>query len=143
MNSALTYALYLIVCKELGTETPMPTNQNYWEGYDDVSDSRLIANLTLFASSHSNCANQAFNITNGDYFSWRYMLPRLGPYFGANATSTQKFSKPRPEEGYVQYITLLLWHLILAPSCSLPINSLLSPSPSQILLEDNILTPRS
>lgn len=36
---------HLIVCKELRTEAPMPTNQCYWEGYNDVSDSRLIADL--------------------------------------------------------------------------------------------------
>jgi nucleoside-diphosphate-sugar epimerase len=110
MNSALTYALYLIVCKELSTEAPMPTNQNYWEGYDDVSDSRLIADLTIYASTNKKCANQAFNVTNGDYFCWRYMWPRLASYFGASATSAQKFSKPRPVEGTVQLdVSLAEW----------------------------------
>jgi nucleoside-diphosphate-sugar epimerase len=110
MNSALTYALYLIVCKELGTEAPMPTNQLYFEGYDDVSDSMLIADLTIFSSTNPKCGNEAFNVNNGDYFSWRYMWPRLADYFGAKATSAQVFTKPRPTEGDVQLdINLAEW----------------------------------
>jgi nucleoside-diphosphate-sugar epimerase len=110
MNSALTYALYLIVCKELGTEAPMPTNQLYFEGYDDVSDTMLIADLTIFSSTNPKYGNEAFNVNNGDYFSWRYMWSRLADYFGAKATSAQVFTKPRPTEGDVQLdINLAEW----------------------------------
>ncbi|KAH7355200.1 hypothetical protein BKA65DRAFT_235892 [Rhexocercosporidium sp. MPI-PUGE-AT-0058] len=110
MNSALTYALYLIVCKELGTEAAMPTNQAYFEGYDDVSDSRLIADLSIYASTNSKCSNQAFNVTNGDYFSWRYMWPRLATYFGANASPAQSFKDPRPKDGSTKLeVSLTEW----------------------------------
>ncbi|RDW56535.1 NAD(P)-binding protein-13 [Coleophoma cylindrospora] len=102
MNSALTFALYFMVCKELGTEASMPTNQTYFNGYDAVSDSRLIADLTIYASTNEKCANQAFNINNGDCFSWRYMWPRLACYFGATASSTQVFAKESPVEGTLQ-----------------------------------------
>lgn len=60
MNEALTIAIYLLTCRELGTLAPMPTNQRYWEGTDDVSDAGLIADLTIFASTSKHCANQAF-----------------------------------------------------------------------------------
>lgn len=110
MNSALTYALYFLICKEMGTEAHMPTNQLYWEGYDDLSDSRLIADLTIWASTTPKAGNQAFNATNGDYFSWRYMWPRIAAYFGAHATSEQVFTKPRPSEGELQLdISLAEW----------------------------------
>jgi nucleoside-diphosphate-sugar epimerase len=105
MNSAMTFALYFIICKELGTEAPMPTNQPYWEGYDDVSYASLIADLTIFVSTHPRCGNEAFNVANGDYFTWRYMWPRLAAYFGASASSDQKFTKARPSEGQVQLDT--------------------------------------
>ncbi|KAJ4983887.1 nad dependent epimerase dehydratase family protein [Stagonosporopsis vannaccii] len=110
MNSALTYALYLLVCKELGVEARMPTNQIYWEGYDDLSDSRLIADLTIWASTSQKAANQAFNVTNGDYFTWRYMWPRIANYVGASATPNQVFTKPRPVEGETQLdLSLAEW----------------------------------
>lgn len=92
MNLALTYALYFLVCRELGTEARMPTNQVYWEGTDDLSDSRLIADLTIWASTSENARNQAFNVTNGDYFTWRYMWPRIATHMGASATPEQVFS---------------------------------------------------
>ncbi|KJJ34489.1 hypothetical protein AFLA70_519g000590 [Aspergillus flavus AF70] len=93
MNEALTLALYFLICKELGTEARMPTNWSYWNGVDDISDARLIADLSVFASTQPQCINQAFNISNGDHFSWRYMWPRLADYFGASASSDQSFSK--------------------------------------------------
>ncbi|KAF2821688.1 NAD(P)-binding protein [Ophiobolus disseminans] len=102
MNSALTYALYFLVCKYLGTEAPMPTNQRYWGGYDDLSDTRLVADITIWASTSPNAANEAFNVTNGDFFCWRYMWPRLAGYFGAHASSEQVFKLPTPEEGALQ-----------------------------------------
>ena len=102
MNEALTIALYLLVCRELGVEATMPTNQRYWEGTDDVSDTRLIAQMTIWASTSSNTHNQAFNVTNGDYFCWKYMWPRLASYIGASASSAQKFSNPYPKEGDLQ-----------------------------------------
>jgi len=102
MNSALTFALFFIVSKELGDEAKMPTNQIYWAGYDDVSDARLIADLSIFVSTNPRCGNEAFNVTNGDYFTWKYMWPRLAAYFGAKSTSDQEFTKPAPTIGQPQ-----------------------------------------
>ncbi|KAE8372124.1 hypothetical protein BDV26DRAFT_302213 [Aspergillus bertholletiae] len=93
MNEALTLALYFLVCKKLGVEARMPTNWNYWNGVDDISDARLIADLSIFTSTQPQCVNQSFNVTNGDYFSWRYLWPRLAEYFGASASPDQTFSQ--------------------------------------------------
>ncbi|OQE40371.1 hypothetical protein PENCOP_c006G06720 [Penicillium coprophilum] len=102
LNEALTIAMYFLICRELGTAAPMPTNQRYWEGTEDVSYAPLIADLTIFVSTRKSCANEAFNITNGDYFSWRYMWPRLASSLGANADSQQHFEKAVPKEGEFQ-----------------------------------------
>lgn len=110
MNEALTILLYLMVCRELGSDAKMPTNQRYWEGTDDVSDTRLIASLTIWASTSSNTCNQAFNVTNGDYFCWKYMWPRLAEYVGASASSKQTFNKTYPKEGELQLeLSLAEW----------------------------------
>ena len=102
MNSALTYALYFLICKRMGQEARMPTNQLYWSNTDDCSDAGLIAEFTIWASTNPRCANQAFNLVNGDYFTWRYMWPRLATYLGAETSSKQEFAKPVPTEGDVQ-----------------------------------------
>ena len=102
MNSALTCAMYFMVCKELNIEAKMPTNHIYWAGHDCVSDARLVADLTIFVSTNSSCANEAFNSNNGDYFTWKYMWPRLASYFGASSTSDQVFAEPLPSTGALQ-----------------------------------------
>jgi nucleoside-diphosphate-sugar epimerase len=102
LNEALTIAMYFLICRELGTAAPMPTNQRYWEGTEDVSYAPLIADLTIFVSTRKSCANEAFNVTNGDYFSWRYMWPRLAASLGAKADWQQHFEKAVPREGDLQ-----------------------------------------
>ena len=102
MNSALTYALYFLVCKELGEEARMPTNQLYWSNTEDLSDARLLAEFSVWASTTPACQNQAFNFVNGDHYTPRYMWPKLANYLGAKATSEQEFSKSAPREGQVQ-----------------------------------------
>lgn len=99
MNSALTYALYILTCKKLGQIPQMPTNQIYWEGYDDCSFAPLIADFTIFVSTNPACANQAFNITNGDHFCWKYMWPRLTSYFGVETSSQYQFRKGGMQAG--------------------------------------------
>lgn len=102
LNETLTIAMYFLICRELGTTAPMPTNQRYWEGAEDVSYAPLIADLTIFVSTQKSCANEAFNVNNGDYFSWRYMWPRLAESLGANTESQQVFQKVAPKEGELQ-----------------------------------------
>ena len=102
MNSALTYALYFLVQKELGLDAPMPTNQVYWNGVDDCSDAALIADLTIWATTTPKAANQAFNSVNGDYVQWRYMWPRIAEYLGAYASTDHAFKKPEPKHGDLQ-----------------------------------------
>lgn len=95
MNEALTIAMYFTICSYLGQEAPMPTNAVYWNGTDDTSSAALIADLSVFAATNPRCANEEFNVVNGDVFTWRYMWPRLAAYYGARASpSSQKFTGP-------------------------------------------------
>ncbi|EME46837.1 hypothetical protein DOTSEDRAFT_70713 [Dothistroma septosporum NZE10] len=110
MNSALTCALYFMICRELGEEARMPTNQVYWNGTETNSDAPLLAKFTIWASTTPNCANQAFNFVNGDHFTWRYMWPRLAEYLGAQTSSDQNFDKSMPPQGEVQQeFSLAAW----------------------------------
>lgn len=99
LNVGLTLAAYFLVCRELGTEAPMPTNRRYWAGADDAAYAPLIADLAVFVSTHRGCANEAFNVANGDVFCWRDMWPRIAASLGARADPRQRFERPAPEEG--------------------------------------------
>ena len=99
MNSALTYALYILTCKKLGQDPMMPTNQIYWDGYDDCSYAPMIADMTVFVSTSTACANEAFNVVNGDHFCWKYMWPRITSYFGVDRGSDYQFQKSGLQAG--------------------------------------------
>ena len=111
MNQALTLALYFLICKELGSPAPMPTNQRFWATVDENSYAPLIADLTIYASTKKHCANEAFNMVNGDTFCWRYLWPQLAGYFGVQGCSSdQEFTHPVPTEGQVQQeFDLVTW----------------------------------
>lgn len=98
MNLALTYAIYFLLCRELDLEARMPTNESYWNDTEDQSDSALIAEQTIWASTAPAARNQAFNCVNGDHFRYRYTWPRLAAYFGARASPDQVFEKPHPAQ---------------------------------------------
>ena len=103
MNSALSFALYFLICKKSGTKAPMPTNPSYWEGYDDMAYAPLIADLTIFDSTKPKCANEAFNCTNGDSVCWKYFWPQLATYFGIDpADASSQLSVTEPGDGDVQ-----------------------------------------
>jgi nucleoside-diphosphate-sugar epimerase len=111
MNLALTIALYFLICKELDVEAPMPTNQIFWTGLDDLSYAPIIADLSIFVSIRAECANEAFNVSNGDVFRWKEMWQRLGKYFGAKVSPDPEFKKPFPVVGTVQQeFSLADWH---------------------------------
>ncbi|MCE7068174.1 hypothetical protein [Dyadobacter sp. CY326] len=47
----------------------------------EMTDSSLLAKATVWAATEQACANQAFNINNGDLFRWSGMWPKIARYF--------------------------------------------------------------
>jgi nucleoside-diphosphate-sugar epimerase len=46
-----------------------------------MTDAGLLARATVWAATNPQCANQAFNITNGDLFRWNEMWPKIARFF--------------------------------------------------------------
>jgi nucleoside-diphosphate-sugar epimerase len=46
-----------------------------------MTDASLLARATVWAATDPRCANQAFNINNGDLFRWSELWPRLARFF--------------------------------------------------------------
>jgi nucleoside-diphosphate-sugar epimerase len=85
MNMGSTLAVYASLCKETGRPFQWPGSQAQWEGLSDVTDARVIAKQLAWAATAETARNEAFNITNGDYFRWRWLWPRLAAWFGVEA----------------------------------------------------------
>lgn len=83
MSEALTLAVYLLVCRELGQVPTFPGNKFFYNAADDASYAPSIADMSVWAAtSGDKTKNEAFNHTNGDIIVWRYLWPKLGRYFG-------------------------------------------------------------
>ena len=50
-----------------------------------VTDATLLAKALVWMATEPACANQAFNIANGDVFRWENTWPKIAGYFGMDA----------------------------------------------------------
>jgi nucleoside-diphosphate-sugar epimerase len=78
-------AVYAAVAKELGEPLFFPgTVANFHALYQCV-DATLLAEAIVWMSTSPACADQAFNVTNGDFIRWANLWPRFADYFGMAA----------------------------------------------------------
>jgi nucleoside-diphosphate-sugar epimerase len=96
MNMGLTIAAYAAICRHLDRPFIFPGSETQWNGLTDMTDSTVLAEQMIWASTSPTGANEAFNVVNGDIFRWRWMWPRLAAYFGVEAVGFE--SVPRPLE---------------------------------------------
>jgi nucleoside-diphosphate-sugar epimerase len=81
MNLALAIAVYASISKELGLPLRFPGKPGAYDRLLEMTDAGLLARATVWAATDTRCANQAFNITNGDLFRWNEMWPAIAHYF--------------------------------------------------------------
>jgi hypothetical protein len=46
-----------------------------------ITSVEILAKATAWAGQSKTAKNEAFNITNGDYFRWKYLWPRIAAMF--------------------------------------------------------------
>lgn len=81
MNLAVVIAVYAAMSKELGLPLRFPGKPGAYNSLMEMTDAALLARATIWAATDPRCANQAFNINNGDLFRWSEMWPRIARYF--------------------------------------------------------------
>ncbi len=81
MSIVSVIAVYAAIMKELGRPFAFPGGAEGGRAIYQVTDSAHFANAALWAAREPLCANQAYNITNGDYFRWLDLWPRLAQVF--------------------------------------------------------------
>jgi len=84
MNMGLTIAVAATLSKELDLPFTFPGSQQQWDGLTDVTDSGILAEQMVWASTDPAGADEAFNIVNGDVFRWRWLWPRLAAHLGVD-----------------------------------------------------------
>ena len=81
MNLAMVIAVYASMSKELGLPLRFPGKPGAYDTLLEMTDAGLLARATVWAATNERCANQAFNINNGDLFRWNEMWPKIARFF--------------------------------------------------------------
>lgn len=94
MNLGTTLAVYASICKETGRPFQFPGSEAQWNGLSDVTDARMLARQLRWAADTDAAKDEAFNITNGDYFRWSWLWRRLAAWFGVQAAGFSGETQP-------------------------------------------------
>lgn len=73
---------YAALCREAGAALDFPGSAASFASLTEVTDGQLLARAMIYVSTVDAGANQAFNVTNGDYFRWCEVWPVLADYYG-------------------------------------------------------------
>ena len=81
MNMLNSLAVYAAISKHLGLPLKWPGNPALLDSVYQIADVEIIAKAMLWASTEPCVANEAFNITNGDYTRWSLLWPKIAEFF--------------------------------------------------------------
>ena len=101
-NLLTTIGVYATVCKELGLPLRFPGNEGCFNSLYQAVDAHLLANSICWAATEPGCANQAFNITNGDCYRWSSLWPKLADFFAMEVGGVQEMKLAEVMPAYVK-----------------------------------------
>lgn len=82
LNMIAVIAVYAAISRELGLPLRFPGKPESYRAIFQVTDATLLAKALAWMATERACANQAFNIANGDVFRWENLWPRIADFFG-------------------------------------------------------------
>lgn len=92
MNLALVLAVYAVICRELSIPFVHPGAPQNFRALYQLTDATLLAQAMTWMATQPRCANQAFNVTNGDLIRWENLWPRIAQFFNVSSGPQRQFS---------------------------------------------------
>lgn len=86
MNLAMVIAVYASIARELKVPLRFPGKPGAYGSLLEMTDAGLLARATVWAATDERCADQAFNINNGDLFRWSSLWPKIARFFDLEAS---------------------------------------------------------
>jgi nucleoside-diphosphate-sugar epimerase len=80
-NIVTVIGAYAAICRELGVPLDFPGSPRAYETLREMTDASLLARAIRFIATTPACANQAYNVLNGDLFRWQRLWPRIAAHF--------------------------------------------------------------
>ncbi|MBH61280.1 MAG: NAD-dependent dehydratase [Alphaproteobacteria bacterium] len=90
LNLTKPIAVYATISKELGLPLRYPGNEKAYRAMHCASDVELLARSMEWMATTPECAGEAFNVVNGDYFRWENMWPKIADYFEMDCGPVQE-----------------------------------------------------
>lgn len=90
MNISTVIAVYAAICKELGLPMRFPGRESVYDKLTQFTDSAHLTRGTQWAANEARCANQVFNLFNGDHVRWKYLWPAFADFFGMKWAEPQR-----------------------------------------------------
>jgi nucleoside-diphosphate-sugar epimerase len=81
----LVIAVMAAIQRELGQPLDFPGSVAAYQAHTQFTDLALLARAAVWMATEPRCANQAFNVVNGDNPSWSELWPRFASWFGLKA----------------------------------------------------------
>lgn len=89
MNLAAVIAVYAVISRELGLPLRFPGTPEGYSALHQATDSGLLARAAEWTATQPACANQIYNVTNGDYYRWENLWPTFAEEFGMRLAPPQ------------------------------------------------------
>jgi len=94
-SMARLIAVYAAISKESGRPFCFPGTAGSFHALYQSVDAALLAKAIAWISTAPVCANQAFNVTNGDFIRWANLWPSFAEFFGMEAGPVKTVSLAR------------------------------------------------
>ena len=94
MNLVSCIAIYATISKELGLPLRFPGSPVTYCGMYMATEAGLLSRAMEWAATTAACADQAFNVVNGDYVRFENMWPKFAEFFGLDVGPLQNIDLP-------------------------------------------------
>ncbi len=81
-NPISVIAAYAQISRALGLPLDYPGSQASYRALIEGVAASHLATAAVWIATTDACANQAYNVTNGDCFRWKDIWPKIAAYFG-------------------------------------------------------------
>lgn len=92
MNVSAVIAVYAAIFKELELPLKFPGKKKTYSKLAQITDASLLARAAEWAATNEQCKLETFNVTNGDFFRWNTIWPKLAEFFEMDLGPVQTLS---------------------------------------------------
>lgn len=97
-NILSVIGVYAALMKSAGKKLHWPGTEESFRSINQATDARLLARAIAWSLDAENASRQAFNVTNGDFFRWQHLWPKIAALFNmpAGQVEMQNLSDTMP-----------------------------------------------